>query len=54
MRATRRISTHVFYGDESEAVLEELFEHKADLVVMTVPAGHGFGDSAASGSPRTC
>jgi nucleotide-binding universal stress UspA family protein len=49
MRATRRISTHVFYGDESDAILEELFEHKADLVVMTIPAGHGFGDSATGG-----
>jgi nucleotide-binding universal stress UspA family protein len=44
--STRRVSTHVLYGDESDAILEELFEHKADLVVMTIPAGHGFGGTA--------
>jgi hypothetical protein len=28
LRATLRINTHVFYGDESDAIVEELFEHK--------------------------
>jgi nucleotide-binding universal stress UspA family protein len=49
MRGRRRRSSHVFYGDESDAILEELFEHKADFVVMTIPAGHGFGGSGTGG-----
>ena len=40
-------STDVLYGDGAEAILEELFKQKADLVVMGIPAGHGFGDRPA-------
>ena len=50
---TRRVtsaghtSTDVLYGDAADAILAELFEQKADLVVMGIPAGHGFGDRPA-------
>jgi nucleotide-binding universal stress UspA family protein len=47
MASVCHTSTNVFYGDGADAILEELFEHKADLVVMGVPAGHGFGDRPA-------
>lgn len=40
-------TTHVFYGDGADAILEELFDQKADLVVMAIPAGHGFANRPA-------
>jgi len=50
---TRRVafgcptSTAVVYGDGANAILEELFVQKADLVVTGIPDGHGFGDRPA-------
>jgi nucleotide-binding universal stress UspA family protein len=40
-------STDVLYGDGAEAILEELVKQKVDLVVMGIPAAHGFGDRSA-------
>src|ERR1051326_8410503 len=39
--------TRVSHGNAAEAILEQLSEHKANLVVMAMPAGHGFADRTA-------
>jgi nucleotide-binding universal stress UspA family protein len=44
LAAPCQTDTRVLYGDAADAILEQLSEHKANLVVMAMPAGHGFAD----------